>query len=120
MLTYSRSLEFDQIPDYAKLRSTFSGLAGRIGCSLDESLDWTPCYPETTNPLSGEPEIEVVLSDDVDDDSDDTFSIGSYCGVDIDAWERNGERDKELTLPAKQESELDSRIPLIAEVQGNF
>jgi hypothetical protein len=120
MLTYSRSLEFNQIPDYAKLRSSFASLAEKIGCSLNGPLDWEPCYPKTTNPLSAEPEISALIPDeDGDGDRDDTRGEDSYFGQDIDMWDhRQGERDKNLTFPAWQETELDSHIPLITEVQG--
>lgn len=57
MLTYSRSLELNQIPDYVKLRGIFSDLADKVEGSLDGPFDWTACYPKTTNPLAGEPEI---------------------------------------------------------------
>jgi hypothetical protein len=118
MLTYSRSLEFDQPPDYGALRRSFSSLAERLGYFPDSGpLDWTPCYPQTTNLILDEPEVSIL--DEEDDDSDDDLGEDSYCGMDIDIWERQGERDKDVTLSAKQEAELDSITPLIIEVQGN-
>ena len=63
---------------------------------------------------------EVLIPDEEDDDdSDDDLGENSYYRMDIDIWERQGERDKDVTLSAKQESELDSIIPLIVEVQVN-
>jgi hypothetical protein len=117
MLTYSRSLKFDQFPDYGAVRRSFASLAERLGYSPDSGpLDWTPCYPKTTNLILDEP--EDLISDE-DDDSDDDLGKDSYYGMDIDIWERQGERDKDVTLSAKQEAELDSVTPLIVEVQDN-
>ncbi|KAF8638146.1 hypothetical protein AX17_002419 [Amanita inopinata Kibby_2008] len=43
----------------------------------------------------------------------DEIGEDSYFGWDLDAWERQGPRDKDITLPAMQEVKLDSMIPLI-------
>jgi hypothetical protein len=116
MLTYSRSLKFDQLPDYRAVRCSFASLAERLGYSRDSGpLDWTPCYPKTSNFI---PEVLIPDEED-DDDSDNDLGEDSYYGMDIDIWERQGERDKDVTLSAKQEAELDSITPLIVEVKDN-
>ena len=95
-------------------------LAERLGYSPDSGpLNWTPCYPQTTNLI---PEVLIPAEeedDDDNDDSDDDLGENSYYGMDIDIWERQGERDKDVTLSAKQEAELDGITPLIIEVQDN-
>jgi hypothetical protein len=117
MLTYSRSLKFDQLPDYGAVRRSFASLAERLGYYPDSGpLNWTPCYPKTTNFI---PEVLIPDEEDDDNDSDDDPGEDSYYGMDIDIWERQGERDKDVTLSAKQEAELDSITPLIVEVQDN-
>ena len=40
----------------------------------------------------------------------------SYWKIDIDIWNRQGERDKDLTLPPEQKVALNSCTPLIVEV----
>ncbi len=51
------------------------------------------------------------------DDSSDGLGENTYFGMDIDMWDsRQGERDKDLTLLAEQEADLDSRTPQIVEV----
>lgn len=122
LLDYSRSLIYQQFPDYEALRALFLDLSGRMGYSLvREPLDWTPCYPKITRPILEEPtvsipdDIEHVREEKVDDLDDE-----SYVGFDIDFWYfPPGERDKELTLPVEQEAELDSALPVIEEVEGN-
>lgn len=120
MLNYSRSLKFDQLPDYGAVRRSFTSLAKRLGYSPDSGpLNWTPCYPQTTNLIPDVLIPDKEEDDDSDDDSDDDLGEDSYYGMDIDIWERQGERDKDVTLSAKQEAELDSITPLIIEVQDN-
>jgi hypothetical protein len=118
MLTYSRSLKFNQLPDYGTVRCSFASLAERLGYSADSGpLNWTPCYPKTTNLIP-----KVLIPDEEEpegDDSDDDLGEDSYYGMDIDIWERQGERDKDVTLSAKEEADLDSITPLIVEVQDN-
>ena len=118
LLSYGRSLEFDQLPDYGEIRDSFGSLAKRLGYFLDSGpLDWTPSYPKTPRPILDEP--EVLIPDEDDDNGDDDLGEDSYYGMDIDIWERQGERDKDITLSVPQEAELDSITPLIVEVQGN-
>ncbi|KAF8056581.1 putative casein kinase-1 hhp1 [Lyophyllum atratum] len=122
VLTYSRSLEFDQLPDYGAVRRSFAGLAERLGYSPDSGpLNWTPRYPKTINLILDEPEVFIPDDDDDDDDSGDDLGEDSYDGMDIDIWERHGERDKDVTLAGTemQEAELDSITPLIVAVQDN-
>lgn len=120
MLNYSRSLKFDQLPDYGAIRRSFTSLAAKLGYSSDNGpLKWTPCYPETANLI---PEVVIPHEEEEDEgngDDDDSLGENSYYEMDIDIWERQGERDKDVTLSAKQEAELDSIIPLIIEVQDN-
>jgi serine/threonine protein kinase len=119
VLTYSRSLRFDQLPDYGGVRRSFASLANRLGYSPDSGpLNWTPCYPEITNLILDEPEI-LISDEEEDDASDDDLGEDSYYGMDIDIWERQGERDKDVTLCAIQKAELDSITLRIVEVQNN-
>jgi len=119
LLTYSRTLNFNQLPDYKSLGQLCMNVAERMGCSLNAGpLDWTPSYPETTNLNQPEPEVLIPNEDDEDDDQD-YYDLGrdSYFGSDVSLWDgRQGERDKVLTLPTKQEAEFDALIPLIVQV----
>lgn len=123
LLTYSRSLAYNQLPDYEALRTSFLDLADRMGYSPNNGpLDWTPCYPHVTNLTLEEPTLSIP-DEDADEgegnDSDDDLGEDSYFGWDIDIWDRQGERDKDVTLPAEQEAELDVIIPVIEEVENN-
>jgi hypothetical protein len=116
MLTYSRSLKFDQAPDYGAVRRSFASLAERLGYYPDSGpLNWTPCYPQCNIFI---PEVLIPDVEDDDDIDDDPWE-DSYYGMDIDIWERQGERDKDVTLTAKMEAVLDSITRPIVEVQGN-
>ena len=55
----------------------------------------------------------IVSISDEDEDDCDGYNLGedSYCAWDISMWERQGERDKDVTLPAQQEADLDNIIP---------
>ncbi|KAK0436246.1 putative casein kinase-1 hhp1 [Armillaria borealis] len=77
LLDYSRSLIFDQLPDYETFRLSFTSFA--------EGLK--------------EPRFEIPGEDDVyvTDDADYAFlEEDSYCEWDLDIWERQMERDKDL------------------------
>lgn len=50
---YARSLEFDDLPDYAGLRNLFRGLADRMAMEYDGVYDWS--VPPTTGGLIGGP-----------------------------------------------------------------
>lgn len=108
LLDYSRSLDFGQLPDYAKFRHGIS----------DGPLDWMPCVPQTPICILDEPQLDISEDDDEDDAEYYAFlAEDSYCELDLDMWDsRQGERDQELTLPVEQEVYLDSCTPLIAQV----
>ncbi|KAG6380543.1 putative casein kinase-1 hhp1 [Boletus reticuloceps] len=119
LLTYSRSLTYDQLPDYDALRASFADLANELGYSNKGPLDWTPCCPHPTTLALEEPEVSIPDEDEDEDecgDSDDDLGEDSYFNWDIDVWDRQGERDKDLTLPAEQEAELDEITPVIGDV----
>lgn len=50
-LHYCRSLQFDQRPDYAYLRSLFSELYERDGFDYDSDFDWTDVSQHISHPL---------------------------------------------------------------------
>ncbi|KAK0450539.1 putative casein kinase-1 hhp1 [Desarmillaria tabescens] len=116
LLDDSRSLDFDQLPDYGRFRRLFGSMAeGRS----DGPLDWMPCVPPTNMHVLEVPQLEIPGEDDEDEDSGDDRGEDTYCAMDIDIWDsRQGERDKDLTLLAEQEATLDSCTPVIAEVLG--
>lgn len=120
LLTYSRSLTFEQRPDYVRLRLSLATLAERMGCSADSgSLDWTCCYPKTTNLILHDTDVSFPDEDEDEGEDDEDLGKDSYYGWDLDQWERNGPRDKDLTLPVMQESGVDRIIPVIIEVEDN-
>ncbi|SJL06429.1 uncharacterized protein ARMOST_09766 [Armillaria ostoyae] len=117
LLDYSRSLDFEPLPDNGRFGRIFGSMAqGRS----DGPLDWTPCIPQTNTCVLDEPQLEIPGEDEDDDDDDDSsdgLGENTYFGMDIDMWDsRQGERDKDLTLLAEQEADLDSRTPQIVEV----
>ncbi len=82
----------------------------------DGSLDWMPCYPQTNRHFLDEPKVEAPREGEDDDDNDsDGLGKDSYFAIDIDTWEHQGERDKNSTLLAEQEAELERFTPLVAE-----
>lgn len=112
LLSYSRSLEYGQLPDYTALTRSLAALGYLSG----GPLDWTP-KPLVTQYPTDEPSVpdhEDEAWDGIEGDSD------SYCGVDIDMWAVPGkERNKALTLPSKEQvGYLDRCTPLIIEVIG--
>ena len=120
LLTYSRSLTYDQLPDYDALRASFADLANKLGCSNEGPLDWTPCCPSTANLALEEPGV-LISDEDTDEDKssncDNDLGEDSYFGWDIDIWDHQGERDKDLTLLAEQEVELNKITLVIGEVE---
>jgi hypothetical protein len=119
VLTYSHSLKFGQLPDFRAVRRSFTSLAEKLHFSLEgEPLDWTPCHPKPKIHLV-EPEISIPDEKEVEDCYDD-LGDDSYCEMDIDRWDRQGERDKDLTLSATLEAELDSITPLIEKVELQY
>ncbi|KAG9316103.1 putative casein kinase-1 hhp1 [Chiua virens] len=118
LLNHSRALACNQLPDYETLRASFVALAKRLGYfPHDGPLDWTPCYLHVTKVTLDEPIVSVPEEDE--DDGSDEDDEDSYFGMDIDIWDRQGERDKDVTLPAKLEFELDNIIPVIEAVEEN-
>ncbi|KAI6095397.1 hypothetical protein EDD16DRAFT_1733395 [Pisolithus croceorrhizus] len=115
-LTYSRSLAFDQFPNHNSPRDSIANLADKLGFSVDNGpLDWTPCYPKTTNPIPDEPTLSIP-DQDQDSGGDGDLGENSHYGTNTDIWDRQGERDKGVTLPGEHEVELDSIILLTEEV----
>jgi hypothetical protein len=114
VLTWSRSLEFGQLPDYKSVRHSFALLATTMHLSLTyETLDWTPCPSKSPIP----PAVPTVPTPK-GDDKHHNLGKDSYCEWDVDIWSRQGEREKDLTLPAKQKEKLDRITPRIVEVQA--
>ncbi|TDL20416.1 kinase-like protein [Rickenella mellea] len=119
LLSYSRSLPFNQFPDHKALRCIFATLAEGMDYSSDtEPLDWTPCHPNFSDTTVDEPILpdHEEYEDEIYDKDKDERPKDSYWGMDIDNWDRLGNRDKDLTLPSEQEAELDNITPLIVEV----
>ncbi|CAL1706373.1 unnamed protein product [Somion occarium] len=75
LLTYSRSLKFDQLPDYGAIGRSFTSMADRMGCFDSGPLDWTPCYPKTTGTLADEPEVSIP------NEGEDNGSGGNKLGM---------------------------------------
>ncbi|KAK0218477.1 kinase-like domain-containing protein [Armillaria nabsnona] len=117
LLDYSRPLKFDQLPNYGMFRLLFAALAeGRS----DGPLDWMPCEPQTTSSVLDEPLLDVPGEYNDDDDNDDYYAFlaeDSYCKMYLSMWDRQRERDKDLTLPVEREVYLDSCTPLIVQVR---
>ncbi|KAF8550751.1 hypothetical protein OG21DRAFT_1513592 [Imleria badia] len=121
MLSYARSLKYNQLPDYIALRGSLSCPANLdYSPHNDGPLDWTPCYPHVINLTLEEPTVSIP------EDAEkgrrgkvhvSEFGKNSYFGWDISDWDRHGARDKDMTLPAELEVELDNIIPVIAEVE---
>ncbi|KAF8625846.1 hypothetical protein AX17_006742 [Amanita inopinata Kibby_2008] len=114
LLTYSRTLKFDQLPDYRTIRCSFASLTQRMGyCPDSGPLDWRPCHTKITDHIPDVPEITVPDEEHSDNGHSGSDEIGedSYFEWDLDAWERQSPRDKDITLPAMH------MIPLIVEVQ---
>ena len=65
LLTHSRSLDIDQLPDYAATTHSFKSLAERMRYLPDSNgpLDWTPCYHEIRNVVIEEPEVSISDED---------------------------------------------------------
>lgn len=125
LLDHSRSLEFNQFPDYDRLRRVFGSMAEKKG---DGPLDWTPCFPKTNTYVLDGP-LDLVVPGEYDPPKDlddpcwreDPLGENSYFAMDIDMWDsRQGERDEDLTLLAEQEVALDLCVPWIAEVDRGF
>ena len=73
-----------------------------------------------TNLILHDPDIS--FSDEDEDEGEDYEDLGedSHYGWDLDQWERNGPRDKDLTLPMMQENGVSHIIPVFVEVEDNL
>ena len=92
-----------------------------MGCSADSgSLDWTCCYPKTTNLILHDPDISFSDKDEDEGEYYEDLGEDSHYGWDLDQWERNRPRDKDLTLPMMQENDVNHIIPVFVEVEDNL
>lgn len=116
LLTYSRSLRFNQLPDYGRLTTQFQTLGQRLGLRPDSALDWSP-QPSSRPPR----EIMRYFGPDEDPDDDEgTYREPSmsYMAPDYELWDtQHTERDSDLTLPVDLEEMMDRLIPTITDVQ---
>ncbi|KDR71090.1 hypothetical protein GALMADRAFT_102820 [Galerina marginata CBS 339.88] len=90
LLTHSRSLEFDRLPDYVESRRSLVILAEKLGLgntSNDEPLDWTACYPGLAPLVVDEPEVSTPDEEEDEDDTADDWGKNSYYGTDISLWD---------------------------------
>jgi len=118
LLVHCRSLPSHLLPNYVALQQSLGMLAIQEGCDLQGPLDWTPCNAirSAVTPVK-EPDCSIP-SDDEDVDYEDSGHLpkNSYFALDIDWWDRQGDRDKDLTLPLDQEVALDGCIAHIVDV----
>ena len=126
LLNYNRSLEYYQIPDYDDLRERFSRLLMSLGnCEPDKPLNsfrYSVLLPQRTSPS---PTGTVIYVEEEDcsqseeknsKDSDKSFT-NSYFGWAIADWgNKQGTRERSLTLPAEKRELADNWIPWIMEV----
>jgi casein kinase 1 delta len=118
LLDYSRRLEYDQMPDYAELKRSFTNRVG--GKDAEGPLDWSSVGISISEEHIGA-EIahseDDMESDDENDEGDEEENLGnSYFNWDIADWDVQGARDRSLTLPMEQVELADSSIPQIIEV----
>lgn len=117
LLTYSRSLAFNQLPDYDRLTAQFTALGQRLGLRPDSALDWTPQPysrpPRKTKRYSG-PYEEWV-------DDGEPQRTPSYMAPDYELWDtQGGECEEDLMLPEDVEERMDALIPVIEDVQPRW
>ncbi|KAK0218469.1 putative casein kinase-1 hhp1 [Armillaria nabsnona] len=115
LLDYSRFIDFGQLPDYRSFRRLFAALDEGIS---DGPRDWTSCDPQTTTCILDDPQLDIPGLDQDSDLDDDDYAFAaedSYFEMDISIWERQRERDKDLTFLIEQEVYLDSCTPLIVQ-----
>jgi len=124
LLDYSRSLDYDQMPDYAGLKRRFTDLNGRLGGKDAEGpLDWSSVGIS----ISVEHNCCETAHSGGDTESDHENDEGneeedfenSYFNWDIGDWDIQGARDRSLTLPIEQVDLADSSIPQIVEATRN-
>lgn len=117
LLTYSRSLQFNQFPDYDSLTAQFTALGQRLGLRPDSALDWTP------QPQSREPRKRVKYPGPYEEYVDDgeACRTPSYMAPDYELWDtQHTECDSDLTLPRDVEERMDCLIPTIEDVQPRW
>ena len=79
ILTYSRTLDFNQLPDYDSLGELYTNVVERMGYSPNAGpLDWTPSYPEIANFYQLEPEV-LIPNEHVEEDDQDFYVLGRNC-----------------------------------------
>jgi hypothetical protein len=125
-LDYSRSLKFDQIPDYAYWLNKFTELGKNNGGEnvAGQPLDWRAREDQIDKdsyPLITQTPSIPSYEGKEDDDSDDAESVtDSYSGIDGPEWEIQEDRDANLTLtpilPSEKGGLLDDNMPEIVEV----
>ena len=119
LLAHGRSLLFHQLPDYAAMEQFFKTLAERKGYMLQGPLDWKPCNTPVTPTNLKEPDCSLPI-----DHKDDVWCEGidygiptnSYFARDIELWQPQGDRDKDVTFSSGSGVTLDGCIPCIVEV----
>jgi len=117
LLDYSRKLEYDQIPNYAELRTRFTVVAGK---GAEGPLDWSSVGISIREGYTGSEiahsEDDAESDDESDEDDEEEDFPNSYFGLDIADWDIQDPRDPNLTLPLEQVELADSSIPQIVEV----
>ncbi|KAK0218473.1 putative casein kinase-1 hhp1 [Armillaria nabsnona] len=78
LLDYSRSLEFDQLPDYGTFRRLFVAL---IEGMSDGLLDWTPCITQLKPCLVDEPQLGIPPEGEDYDVAYEDLGKDSYRGM---------------------------------------
>ena len=120
LLDYSRSLEYDQLPDYAGLKRRFTDLNGRVGTNDAEGpLDWSSVAgisEEHSDSGIAHSGVDTESDDENDEDDEEEIFENSYFNWDIGDWDIQRARDQSLTLPIEQSELADSSIPQIVEV----
>ncbi|KAF8886059.1 kinase-like domain-containing protein [Gymnopilus junonius] len=120
MLDYSRSLQYDQLPDYEELQRRFTELNAQVGNNDSKApLDWSPVgttkEPSGVDVHSNREDAESDSGMGNDEDEDEDFS-NSYFEWDIGDWDIQGARDRSLTLRTEMMELVNSSIPQIVEV----
>jgi hypothetical protein len=122
LLTSSRSLKFEQLPDYSTLKSSFASLATSLDLNIttDKPLNWNASSSDTiASPFLSDPIARSYSQGQHSSECWDGRS-SSYFGWDATWWTSQGERDSDLVLPSELEVSLDRQLPHISEVEENF
>ncbi|PVF94467.1 kinase-like protein [Serendipita vermifera] len=122
LLEYSRSMKYDQFPDYEDLMARFKKLSTRIGCISEQSLDWSPS--DTTYSDSSSLRDSFRPGSNTGGDKPQAYVpsnfeglTDSYIGLDVADYDIQDNRFRSLTMPVEQEVSLDQEISEIVEVQ---